>query len=101
MAFVQTIEVRADDEATLQEHAANWHAEQAGTAPGYRGVRILADEREPTRFLIEVDFSSQEDAERNNSRPETAAWSAKLGELVTTEPRFTNYRLVCTTGDDG
>jgi quinol monooxygenase YgiN len=97
MAFIQTIEVRADDEASLRDHVAGWHAEQAGIAPGYRGARILADEDTPGRFLIEVDFSSRDEADRNNARPETAAWAAKLDELTTSEPRFTNYRLVCTT----
>ncbi len=97
MAFIQTIEVRTDDEATLRDHVAGWHAEQTGIAPGYRSARILADEDTPGRFLIEVDFSSRDEADRNNTRPETAAWAAKLNELTTGEPRFTNCRLVCTT----
>ena len=33
MAFVQTVEVEATDEAGLRDHLAGWHAEQAGLAP--------------------------------------------------------------------
>jgi hypothetical protein len=44
MAFVQTIEVEAADEAGLRDHLAGWHGEQAGLAPGYLGARILAEE---------------------------------------------------------
>ena len=94
MAFVQTIEVQAADETSLRDHLASWHAEQGGLAPGYRGGRILADEDNPGRFVIEVDFSSREEAGRNNDRAETAAWASKLRELTTGEPRYVNYRLV-------
>ncbi len=97
MAFVQTIEVEATDEAGLREHLASWHAEQAGLAPGYRGARILAQEAAPGRYLIEVDFSTREEAARNNERAETAAWAAKLAELVAGEPQFTDFRLVYAT----
>ncbi len=101
MAFVQTIEVQAADETLLREHFASWHAKQAGLAPGYRGGRILADEATPGRFLIEVDFSSHEEADRNNARPETEAWATKLREMVSAEPRYANYRLAWATSESG
>jgi quinol monooxygenase YgiN len=93
MAFVQTIEVQAAEETPLCQHLAAWHAEQAGLAPGYQGGRVLADNDSPGRFVIEVDFSSREEAERNNERAETAAWATKLRELVSGEPRYANCRL--------
>ncbi|MDQ4098466.1 MAG: hypothetical protein M3144_11440 [Actinomycetota bacterium] len=99
MAFVQTIEVEATDEVGLRDHLAAWHGEQAGLAPGYLGARILAEEAAPGRYVIEVDFSSREEAARNNERAETTAWAAKLAELVAGEPRFTDYRLVYPTSE--
>ena len=97
MSFTQTMEVQAGDEAALRDHVAGWHAEQAGIAPGYQRTRVLADAKQPGRYVIEVDFTSPEEAARNSKRPETSAWAAKLGELVTGTPEYRNFRLVCTT----
>jgi quinol monooxygenase YgiN len=97
MVFVQTIEVQAADETSLRDHVAGWHADQAGSAPGYQGGRVLADADNPGRFLIEVDFSSRQEADRNSDRSETAAWASRLRELVSGEPRYANYRVVWTT----
>ena len=94
MSFTQTIEVEASDERALHDHLSSWDAEQSGVAPGYVGARLLADAASPGRYLIEANFSSEEEAARNNDRPETHSWATKLNELVTGEPRFTNYRLV-------
>ena len=99
MAFVQNIAFEAADETALREHLATWHAGQAGLAPGYQGGRILADEDTPGRFVIEVDFSSREEAGHNNERAETGAWAAKLRELVSGEPRYANYRVVWTSAE--
>ena len=99
MSFTQTMEVQASDESALRDHVAGWHAEQAGIAPGYRRTRILADAKQPGRYLIEVDFTSPDEAARNNERPETNAWAAKLGELVTGTPEYRVFRLVCTTDE--
>jgi quinol monooxygenase YgiN len=97
MSFTQTMEVQSSDERALHDHVAGWHAEQAGIAPGYRRARVLADAKQPGRYVIEVDFSSHEEAARNNGRPETKAWADKLGELVTGTPEYRDFRLVCTT----
>jgi hypothetical protein len=97
MSFTQTMEVQTNDEAALRDHVAGWHAEQAGIAPGYRRARVLANSKQSGRYLIEVDFSSSEEAARNNERAETNAWAAKLGELATGAPEYRDFRLVCTT----
>jgi hypothetical protein len=97
MSFTQTMEVQTSDEAALRDHVAGWHAEQAGIAPGYRRTRVLADAKQSGRYLIEVDFTSPEEATRNNERLETNAWAAKLHELVTGPPEYRDFRLVCTT----
>jgi hypothetical protein len=99
MAFTQTVEVEAPDAAALQEHVAAWHAEQAGIAPGYRGSRILADLGAPGRHVIEAEFSSPEEAGRNNDRPETAASAAKLTDLVTSTPVYRSFEVELRTGE--
>lgn len=95
MGFTQTIEVTASDETALRDHVASWHAEQLGIAPGYQGARILADVEQADRFVIEVDFASREEADRNNERPETGAWATKLGELTDGDAVYRGFRLVC------
>jgi quinol monooxygenase YgiN len=98
MAFTQVIEVRdVRDEEALDAHLRSWHAEQAGIAPGYVGARMLADHDEPGRYLIEVDFTSEEDAARNNDREETRAWAERLRSFTSADPDYRNLRLVCTT----
>jgi quinol monooxygenase YgiN len=97
MAFTQTIEVQAGDEQALRDHVAGWHKEQAGVAPGYQNARILADRSRPGTYLIEVEFTSEEEAARNNERGETAAWARKLEGMVAGEPAYRDLRLVCTT----
>lgn len=97
MAFVQIIEVQAEDEAVLREHLSAWDAEQADLAPGYQGSRLLADQDTPGRYVVVVDFSSREEAQQNDQRPETAAWADKLRGVVTGEPTFRNLEARYTT----
>lgn len=96
MGFTQTIEVTAADETALRDHVAAWHAEQNGIAPGYLGARILADADQSDRYVIE-DFGSKDEADRNNERPETAAWATKLGELTRGDATYRSFRQVCST----
>ncbi len=99
MTFTQTIEVEARDIAALRDHVTAWHAEQFGVAPGYLGSRVLADLGAPGRYVIEAEFSSRAEADRNNDRPETAAWAAKLGELVASTPAYRSFETECQTGE--
>lgn len=96
MAFTQTITVEGADDQGLHSLMAKWEAEQSGLAPGYLGCRVFADDP-AGRHLIEVDFSSEEEARRNNDRPETQAWAKELRELVSGEPTYRDLRQVCTT----
>lgn len=96
MAFTQLITVTGADEQALHDHLAAWDSEQSGVAPGYLGARILADDANPGRHLIEVDFTSEDDARRNNDRQETKAWAEKLGSLVS-DASYADLRQVCTT----
>lgn len=97
MTFVQTIDIQTNDIQPVQDLVSNWHAEQAGIAPGYQRARILADQEEPRHYVIEVDFSSKEDALANNVRPETAAWAHQLESLADSAPSFRDLALVCAT----
>lgn len=97
MTFVQSIGIETGDVQPVQDLVSKWHAEQSGVAPGYQRARILADAGRSGHYLIEVDFSSEEEARANNGRPETADWAQKLHDLVDNAPTFTNLALVCTT----
>lgn len=97
MAFTQIIEIQTDDIETMQKHVSEWHDSQSGVAPGYKHTRILADGDRPGTYLIEVEFTSNEDAERNNERPETNEWSRRARALLNGDPTYRNLTEVCTT----
>jgi quinol monooxygenase YgiN len=98
MSFTQIIEVEGvGDEQALHDLVASWDSEQADVAPGYLGARVFADQGAAGRYLVEVDFSSQEQAQRNSDRDETAAWATQLRGLTTGEPSYRDLRQVCTT----
>jgi quinol monooxygenase YgiN len=98
MAFTQIIELDGiDDEQALHDHLAGWDAEQAAVAPGYLRARAFADQEAPGRYLIEVDFSSEEEAKRNSERPETSAWADRLQGLTGSTPTYRNLRGVYAT----
>jgi quinol monooxygenase YgiN len=97
MQFTQVIDVEAGDANAVAQQLAAWHAEQHGVAPGYQGYRLLLDRDEPRHCVILVDFTSFEEAQANNERPETQAWAAKLRELAGSEPRFLNCDAVATS----
>ena len=98
MPFTQTITVEAETAQPLADAMDAWHREQQGVAPGYEGARLLADQDQQGRYVIEVDFSSRADAAKNNTRSETEAWAAKLQDLVRTQPEYRNYEVTYTTG---
>lgn len=98
MSFTQLIEIDGADEQALADHVTSWHAEQHGTAPGYRGARVFADRDRPGRHVIAVDFTSEEEAEQNDGRPETAAWADRLRSLGTvSDDAYRNLRQVAAT----
>jgi hypothetical protein len=97
--FTQTIAVRCDDAAPIIELLEHWDLNQASTdIMGYMGTRLLADRESPGHFLIVADFgvvdpdvSAADEANRNNERPETEAWAARLLELIDDEPQYRHY----------
>lgn len=99
MSFTQIMTVEGADEKALTGHIADWHSEQSGVAPGYLRARVLAEEG-GNRHVIEVDFGSEEEARRNNDRPETAAWAEKLGRLAGGKVTYQNLSQVYSTNAD-
>lgn len=97
MTFTQTLTVQADSPEPLAELLDGWHRDQAGAAPGYRGARVLADRDRPGRYVLEVEFSSEEEAQTNSARPETQAWAQKLQGVAQSEPVYNNYEVTYTT----
>ncbi len=102
MRFTQLIEVRDAEEQALVEHVTGWHRDQFGTAPGYLGARVLTDTGRPGTHVIQVNFSSKDEANENNKRPETVEWARTLRGLGTVSgDAYRNFDEVVTTRDLG
>jgi hypothetical protein len=97
-AFVQIVEVETSDIGAVNDLLKRWHDDQAGIAPGYRGTRVLADRDRANTYLLEVEFSSEEEAARNNDRAETQRWASALREAIHGEPRYLNLTESFATG---
>jgi hypothetical protein len=97
--FTQTITVRCSDPAHLVELLSQWDLLQsASDIMGYMGSRVLADREQLGRYVIIADFgvidpdvSAADEAQRNNARPETALWSARLLDMIDGEPEYRHY----------
>lgn len=97
MAFIQTITVQADTAEPLADLLQRWHREQHGTAPGYQGARLLQDQDRSGRYVIEVEFSSEAEAQKNNGRSETQAWAESLQRVVQGQPEYHNLTVAYAT----
>jgi hypothetical protein len=97
--FSQSITIRCADPEVLVELLRLWDREQAtADIMGYMGTRLLEDCENPGHFVIIADFgvvdpdvSAAEEAARNNERPETQAWAARLLAAVNGEPEYHHY----------
>jgi hypothetical protein len=104
--FTQTISVRCDDPEALIALVETWDEMQAGTdIMGYMGQHLLADREDPGHYLLIAEFGvvdpdvpAADEAQRNNGRPETQEWAAKLRELIEGEPTFHHYDELYRTG---
>jgi hypothetical protein len=103
--FSQMITVRSDDLPRIIELIAEWDLSRAtGEITGYMGTRILADREHAGQYVIIADFgvvdpnvSAAEEAARNNSRPETLEWGARMREVIDGEPQFRDFDEVYRT----
>ena len=97
--FSQTITVHCDDPAPLIEMLTEWDRQQAtADIMGYMGTRLLADRDNPGQYVfiagfgvVDPDVSAVEEAMRNNDRPETQRWAARLLAHVEGEPEYRHY----------
>ena len=97
--FSQTITVRCDDPARIIEMLKEWDLQQATCdIMGYMGTRMLADRERLGTYVLIADFgvvdpnvSAAEEAVRNNSRPETRAFAARMLEVIDGEPEYHHY----------
>jgi hypothetical protein len=97
--FSQTITIHCDDPTAIVETLAEWDRNQANSdIMGYMGTRMLCDRECLGKYVIIADFgvidpnvSAAEEAQRNNARPETKAWAARLLELIDGEPEYHHY----------
>jgi hypothetical protein len=97
--FSHMIFVRSGDVAALVELLEQWDMQQASAdIMGYMGARLLADRENPGQYIIVADFgvvepdvSAAAEAARNDDRPETKAWAARLRAVIEDEPRHHNY----------
>ena len=106
--FSQTIRFQCSEEA-LQEilkMMEEWDDLQADNdIMGYMGTHLLADRDNPGHYMIVAEFgvvdpdvSAYDEAMRNNERPETQEFAAKMREVAHGEPAFNNYDEIYRTG---
>jgi hypothetical protein len=104
--FTQTISVHCDEPQRLIELLAEWDRNQANAdVMGYMGSHLLCDRERPGHYLIVAEFgvidpdvSAADEAKRNNDRPETREWAARLHELIEGEPEFHEFDEIYRTG---
>jgi hypothetical protein len=93
------ITVRCADPAPVLEMLAEWDLNQAtGEIMGYMGTRVLADREKLGQYVIIADFgvvdpnvSAADEAARNNARPETRAFAARMLEFLDNEPEYHHF----------
>ncbi len=97
--FSQTITMRSDNPQAIIDLLAEWDANQANSdIMGYMGTRLLADREKLGQYMIVADFgvidpnvSAADEAARNNARPETREWAARLAEVIDGEPEYHHF----------
>lgn len=97
--FSQSCSVSCDDPDELVRMLKEWDARQAETdIMGYMGTRLLADRERLGHYVIIADFgvvdpsvTAAEEATRNNRRPETKEFAARLLEIVDGAPDYHHY----------
>jgi hypothetical protein len=97
--FSQTITFCCDDPDAIVELLKEWDLNQATSdIMGYMGTRMLADREKLGQYVIIADFgivdpdvSAADEADRNNTRPETQAFAARLLEMIDGEAEYHHF----------
>ncbi len=87
MSFIQIQDLHTDRFAEIDELAAQWRADTVGRRT-LRSEQVYVDRTDPTHYVVVAAFDSYESAMVNSALPETDAFAAKLGPLVTGEVAF-------------
>jgi hypothetical protein len=104
--FTQIISIQCADPDTLVELATMWDDDQAtADVMGYIGTQVLASREVPGEFLIVAEFASvdpevpaEDEAAKNNDRPETQEWARRLRAVIQGEPAYRHYDEIYRTG---
>ena len=91
MSFIQIIEYeteRPDDVAALAAEV------EASSKQRYTSMRTTKDRDKPNGYVTIVEFPSYEVAMENSKAPETQAFAAKMMELASGPPRFSNLEVL-------
>lgn len=97
--FSQTITVHCADPTPILEMLVEWDLNQATSdIMGYMGTRVLADREKLGQYVMIAEFgvvdpnvSAADEAVRNNMRPETQAFAARLREVIDGEPEYHHF----------
>lgn len=81
MAFVQLVVFGTNEVDKVKNLAERYREETKGRSK-VRRVTVAADRDAPGRYATIVEFDSAEDAEANNSLPETQAFAEEMNKLA-------------------
>jgi hypothetical protein len=103
--FSQMITVRCDDPQKIIDLVADWDLDQStNDITGYMGTRVMIDRDHLGQYVIIADFgvvdpdvSAVDEAARNNERPETQDWAARLREAIEGDPEYRHFDVVYRT----
>ena len=94
--FAQVIRftVKPDAWDQLRQLDERWQAEQAPSAPGFKGSYMLRERGSPNACMMVVLFESQQLAKQNSDRPDTNRWYQQLLTLIDGQPEFIDTDVV-------
>lgn len=92
MAFIQTIEFSTTRIGELQNLMDQWLANSGGRRTARRST-LTADMDNPNTYVQIVEFSSYEDAMKNNALSETAEFAEMAAKLVDSGPVYRNLNV--------
>lgn len=93
MAFVQLVVYGTSEIDKVRQLAERYREETKGRSKARR-VTVGADLDAPGRYATVVEFDSREDAEANNSLPETQAFAEEMSKLADGPVAYHNLDVV-------
>ncbi|MQY12415.1 hypothetical protein SRB5_25480 [Streptomyces sp. RB5] len=93
MEFIQIIDYETTQPEAVQALGERFRKEQEGVPGGPSRVMWLHDRDNPDRYVTLLEFPSYEEAMANSGRPEVQEFAARMTELCSREPVFSNCDL--------